>query len=719
MGETNPSGLRFSPTVCLDCEFNPLSLKLVELLEKKFCKPLVISADFQEWNRAIFEKSLKETLILKRNDVYLENTNINYLIYLEPSKKKENRNSSMDEGIAGSIRIATKNSCKAIFIFNYFQQENDYKKIISVKNRWGSTNIKKNFRALGYKTGIGLLIALFLIPFTLLITNHLIFSFGKLFLFRLDPSLTKLFFQASKSTSLITQKYSRHTSKIPLAGYIFLQMGESAKLLEKASTIGIKSLKVADDLIYLMHLFSRQEKIDRDRLSMTYTDLDDLSNQMGFFEAELNSNLPSIRLTSKIVLGNIDIEKIRENINNAKNLAEILPQFLGEVKPVTYLILFQDNSLLRSTGGVINKVSLITFSGGEIIDSQTYDSDDLNEKLLGEVEPPQPLKKYVNDSTWFFKDINWDPDFPTSASKAEWFLDKSIDKSVDGVFAINLDFLRDIFEKKNKFLKSSKLKDGKNIRTQASDQEVIDEFFTEVDRLKHNEGTKYLDLLIQGMENKDVQIFLNDNRSSRILNEISWDGSFNYNDCQNNCYSDLVSINEFGIEGAKSQEIKRKASLTVSLEEKLIKRKMIYFLENPTENIYKGYLRMFAPGDAGFGVINVNQKNIKEEIKPNLQGLRGFKEAGVLFEVLPGDTTVLNFSWESGSDYTFDNEGFYDLTWIKQSGIRPFAISIKLEKNKEIVLEATPRFSLTAEDYLGYNTDLSRDYFSRIFWSKN
>ena len=57
-----------------------------------------------------------------------------------------------------------------------------------------------------------------------------------------------------------------------------------------------------------------------------------------------------------------------------------------------------------------------------------------------------PINKYLKEANWFLRDSNWDMNFPVSAERAEWFLDKEIDVAVDGVIAIDLNVIKDVLE---------------------------------------------------------------------------------------------------------------------------------------------------------------------------------------------------------------------------------------------------------------------------------
>jgi len=81
----------------------------------------------------------------------------------------------------------------------------------------------------------------------------------------------------------------------------------------------------------------------------------------------------------------------------------------------------------------------VEFKDGHIFSINHHDVDSLDAQLKGGVVPPKGIASYLNEKNWFLRDSNWDPDFPTSAVRAEWFIDKEIGESFDGVFAINYD----------------------------------------------------------------------------------------------------------------------------------------------------------------------------------------------------------------------------------------------------------------------------------------
>jgi len=116
-------------------------------------------------------------------------------------------------------------------------------------------------------------------------------------------------------------------------------------------------------------------------------------------------------------------------------LSANLPSILGQDTNKNYLILFENNMELRPTGGFIGHTVLQNFGGGKLNGLDINDIYSADGQLKGHGEPPAPIKNYLGEANWWFRDSNWDPDFPTSAERAEWFLNKEMDQNFDGVIS--------------------------------------------------------------------------------------------------------------------------------------------------------------------------------------------------------------------------------------------------------------------------------------------
>ena len=146
----------------------------------------------------------------------------------------------------------------------------------------------------------------------------------------------------------------------------------------------------------------------------------------------------------KIKLSKKELPAIANNFQNLSEDFEAITEILGNDQPQKYLILFQNNSEIRPTGGFIGSYGILDIENGEIknlfIDGIFNPDGQLEEKII----PPMPIQKI--SAAWSMHDANWFSDFPTSAKKIALFYEKTGGPTVDGVIAITPDVIEKMLE---------------------------------------------------------------------------------------------------------------------------------------------------------------------------------------------------------------------------------------------------------------------------------
>ncbi len=119
-------------------------------------------------------------------------------------------------------------------------------------------------------------------------------------------------------------------------------------------------------------------------------------------------------------------------------MAPALPKLLGVEEPFTYLLLLQNNQEIRATGGFITGVGRVTLSQAspvEMLFSDSYKVDNLG---VSHPPAPQPMQQFMNVPTMFLRDVNWSPDFPTTAQLARAMYQRDQGVLVGGVVSADL-----------------------------------------------------------------------------------------------------------------------------------------------------------------------------------------------------------------------------------------------------------------------------------------
>ncbi len=156
-----------------------------------------------------------------------------------------------------------------------------------------------------------------------------------------------------------------------------------------------------------------------------------LEVQIQIDEADLAiSTIPSEKLVKPLRDGIAPIQqylpRMKLLIDNALPLLRLVPKIAAFDEPKSYLFLLQNNSELRPTGGFIGTYGILKLQDGDIKEFATdniYNLDRSTQKIVAEPSP-WPIVKYLEQKDWSLRDINWAPDFPTTAQKALDMYDK-------------------------------------------------------------------------------------------------------------------------------------------------------------------------------------------------------------------------------------------------------------------------------------------------------
>lgn len=124
------------------------------------------------------------------------------------------------------------------------------------------------------------------------------------------------------------------------------------------------------------------------------------------------------------------------SLEESIDVARQAQRFLGEDMDKRYLLVFQNNSEKRGSGGFIGSYAMVDFkkggiSGLTVPKGGSYDTEAGLSRL---VAAPAPLA--LLNPLWHFWDANWWPDWPMSARQLMWFYEKSNGPTVDGVISL-------------------------------------------------------------------------------------------------------------------------------------------------------------------------------------------------------------------------------------------------------------------------------------------
>jgi hypothetical protein len=641
-------------------------------------------------------------------------------------------------------------------------------KWIGVNRLSGNSTLKRKGADTRIKSFLVFLLFIFIAPFLTLFVygGLLLLSYGEFIGGREGLARDTVFI--SKALAAITEKESFLLSKIPLVGKIYGETSYVGDIGYDFSDILQESMPVFQNTAQLFNNILGSAVYDPAILSVRMElGLANIYKDVLFIQQKTQANASKGVWVAEEIFKRIDFDELKNLIAQSKILAGSTPEILGKSQSKTYLVLFENNMELRPTGGFIGSYGLVTFDGGRLSDFTVNDIYSADGQLNGHVEPPAAIKNYLGEANWWFRDSNWDPDFPTSAKRAEWFLDKEIGRSVDGVVAVDLFPIKEILKYTGPvFLPDFNLDISSANLYEQTQEEVQSGFFPgthkkasfltalsrslllETQKLNLRQKLSVLKSFYVSLEGRRMQIFLHDRSLQNAITLLGWDGSVIMPTCGANCYADFLGVVEANVGVNKANYfIQRSTGVEIKIGSSDIERRVTLNLKNSANTElgpagrYKVYIRLLTPEDVDIVEVKDLSGQIYKTLSPEVVDIKGRKETGILAEVLGGQDKKIVFTYKTPLE-KIPLINSYGLYVRKQAGTEEGPVAITIDSGG-IPLHADSNFSLTHEGIyvydklLGltyqcstppgneslqgeheycYNTLLARDIFSRFSW---
>lgn len=130
---------------------------------------------------------------------------------------------------------------------------------------------------------------------------------------------------------------------------------------------------------------------------------------------------------------------IQQGVDQAEAFLSAAPMVLGVDKPAYYLVEILDSTELRPGGGFIGNYGIVTLSGGLVTSARVIDTYLLDRRFwkARRIPAPPAYSWYKLSHKWGLRDSNLDADFPTSARNGEMLYAREGGKlSLAGVIAV-------------------------------------------------------------------------------------------------------------------------------------------------------------------------------------------------------------------------------------------------------------------------------------------
>lgn len=401
-----------------------------------------------------------------------------------------------------------------------------------------------------------------------------------------------------------------------------------------------------------------------------------------------------------------------------KGMFDSIPLLLGFTKPMTYLILFENNTELRPAGGFIGVYAVVKMDKGKMELVKVEGTENLDKQTPAEwhPEPPRPIKEHLKVDRWYFRDSNWSPDFAMAAQKAMELYQGERGVRAEEINAV-IGFTPQVVEELLKITGPITIQDiefkSDNVTEKLEYEveygyddkglafherkQIIQPFMLElISRLKKDvflNLKNYANLAYQVAEQRQLLFYSQDNNLQKEFRERNWTGEVKNYD------GDYLLWVDANLAALKTDNVMKRTLHYNIVQEKegrwLATVRMDYqhlgrFDWRTTR--YRTYARVYVPSGAEFVTSSGSMKwdRTKEPGQIDQGEELGKKWFGTFIAIEPQKQGSLSFSYylpQAVIDQI--KKGFYNLSIQKQLGTLASGLTLELNFGKTIV-SSTP-----------------------------
>jgi len=445
----------------------------------------------------------------------------------------------------------------------------------------------------------------------------------------------------------------------------------------------------------------------------------------------------SLEVGESSFLSGLNLDQASSKLSHIKSALFSQHQLFTQLGPIfssstpqRILVLVQDSSELRPTGGFITTYADLTLNQGKLISVEVGDVSSLDNKLLGHVEPPLAVKQFLGESSWFLRDVNWDPDTATTAKRVAWFYQKQTNFNVDYVLLLNSDLFAPLLDITGPLTLPSisqpvnsqnYLSLQRNYLVASADQtqsDFLTLLFQQLFSSLSSPQTNYSLLsqtLLQTLPQQPLTLYpLKPDRDQPLV-QTHFTNSLSLNRCLSEpCHSAHFSLVEANVGVNKVNPfISRQVShlLDFTQTNQVGETLQINFT-NSADSVnwplgsYKNYLRLYLPQSAQISSVKMGETILKED-QYDTSTQHNFLVLGLLLDVTPSSTTTLTLVYQVPLDplkSTLNLNYFYDY----QPGVAPYIFNLQIIPPPNYYPTSLP-IQFSSQDLLKYSQTISSD----------
>lgn len=444
----------------------------------------------------------------------------------------------------------------------------------------------------------------------------------------------------------------------------------------------------------------------------------------------LNQKIPSSFASTAALKSRLS--EVSDSLSKAQSVLPLVASALGSLTDQKYLILFANNMELRPGGGFIGSFAILHLSNYTIGDFEVYDVYDADGQLTAHVEPPAPIRTYLNQPHFFLRDSAFYPDFATSFNQATFFLEKemgltdfaggalittsSVEMMLEAFGEVYLPDYKERVNAKNFYLKAQIYSEKDFFPGSLQKKSFLASLMRQIMiRLDTVSPRALAQALKKAADEKQIVLFFNDSKLEELANAYYWSGRVIEPRCSapiDNCIVDYVFPLDANLGVNKANFfVTRSFDLTIKIDPQGgLKHTLTALYKNDSPGdvfpggTYKNYFQLMMPVDTIVDSISKNGVTVEEYDDIQLT----YHTVGFYMEVPPRGLTEIKIVYHT--EHPFQNgKGVLQLIAQKQIGAKNTDFGLTIELPPTMYLLNQNFTPLVKGNTIIYNTVLSTD----------
>lgn len=435
------------------------------------------------------------------------------------------------------------------------------------------------------------------------------------------------------------------------------------------------------------------------------------SVRMSSLESDLTALLTSFASLSQFPDEWARYAELRQETSLARELIPIVKWVLGFGEKRTILLVVQNSSELRPTGGFLAGIGFLTFEKGRLLDVTFMDIDSIDAQLTGAERPPEPIRRLMGEDLWRARDANWNPDGPQAATHIERVVTRATGRSVDGTVFLTSQGIRRILSKTGPVLSPQgdefsaeniiervTFEGGVSLDFGQTTEPLLDAVRGLRGSFTKDNAIRFALGILDAANHQELFLTVHQPDIAQALSLVGFDGAIGASTCpmqfhSARCMSDFLgvfdanlSVNraDYFLERERNVHVTLAPSTEPTVTVTLVYRNTATTTARPA-GVYHGYTRVMVPLDAVITAM-VEEKDGKSlEVIADHDVQYGKRVEGFYLHVPVGSATTIRMSYTRGTPFTLDNGiGGYNLLLQKQPGVDSAPTSITVDHGPSI-----------------------------------